>query len=101
LKIQDAYLPSSGASQLKPTDPATQNAPVTSSRAEAERKAGASPSDRVGLSELSVRLLELVRVESPERASRIERLAEQVRNGRYQVDALAVSRRIIEEALQG
>ena len=101
MKIQDAYLPSSGASQLKPTDPAAQSAPVTSSRVDPGQRAAASPSDRVGLSELSMRLLELARVESPERAARIERLAEQVRSGRYEVDALAVSRRIVEEALQG
>jgi anti-sigma28 factor (negative regulator of flagellin synthesis) len=101
LKIHDAYLPGSGPSHIKPTDSASQTAPAPAVRSESERKGAVGKADSIGLSDLSVRLLELVRVESPERAAHIERLAEQVRSGRYHVDALAVSRRIVDEALQG
>lgn len=98
MKIHDAYLPSTAASQLKQAEP---TAAPASARAEAERKQTQVASDSVGLSELSVRLLGLARVEAPERAARIERLAMEVRSGRYHVDPLAVARRIVDEALGG
>ncbi|MGC8791967.1 MAG: flagellar biosynthesis anti-sigma factor FlgM [Bryobacteraceae bacterium] len=97
MKIHDAYLPGPGPSQLKQAE---QAAPAAPDRSEIGRKTTPAAGDTVGLSELSARLLELARIESPERAARIEKLTQQVRSGRYQVDALAVSRRIIEEAIQ-
>lgn len=96
MKIHDAYLPGAGPSQLRQAE---QTGSVTPARTEAERKPAQADSDSVGLSELSVRLLELGRVEAPERAARIERLTLEVRSGRYQVDPLAVARRIVDEAL--
>lgn len=59
--------------------------------------AGETP-DRVALSELSSKVRELA-VDAPERAARLERLAVEVGAGRYQVDALELSRRLVEEAL--
>jgi hypothetical protein len=56
-------------------------------------------SDRVQLSELSGRLLESLKMESPERAVRLEKLGADYRAGRYQADALETSRRIIEDAI--
>lgn len=97
MKIHDAYLPGAGPSQLKE---AGQTGAVTPARTEAERKQTQATSDSVGLSELSVRLLDLARVEAPERAARIERLTLEVRSGRYQVDPLALARRILDEALE-
>lgn len=58
---------------------------------------GESP-DRVALSELGSRIRELA-VDAPERAARLEKLSAEVGAGRYQVDALELSRRLIEQAL--
>ncbi len=68
----------------------------------AERKPGAGPAgrdDKVQLSELSSRLLELASTEPPERTARLERLAAEVRAGRYEPDAAAISRALVDEAL--
>lgn len=54
--------------------------------------------DRVALSELGSRIRELA-VDAPERAVRLEKLSAEVGAGRYQVDALELSRRLIEQAL--
>lgn len=54
--------------------------------------------DRVHLSDFSGRLLATASMDTPERAARVERLAAEVRSGRYQTDALEVSRRLIQEA---
>ncbi|MCS7314085.1 MAG: flagellar biosynthesis anti-sigma factor FlgM [Bryobacterales bacterium] len=97
LKIHDAYLPSTGASQLQQTG---QTGAVGPARTEAERQHRQTTTDSVGLSELSVRLLDRARVEPPERTARIERLTLEVRSGRYQVDPLELARRIIHEGLE-
>lgn len=59
--------------------------------------AGESP-DRVALSELGSRIRQLA-VDAPERAARLEKLSIEVGAGRYQVDALELSRRLLEQAL--
>lgn len=56
--------------------------------------------DRVDLSDLSGLLLASASVDAPERAARVERLAAEVRSGRYKVDAEEVSRRIVGEAIR-
>ena len=56
--------------------------------------------DEVSLSDLSGRLRELDS-ESPERAARLERLAAEVKSGRYNVDPAEVSHRIVNDALKG
>ena len=71
-----------------------------SGRGSAARSAmapGESP-DRVALSELSSRVRDLA-VETPEQAARLERLHVEVSAGRYHVDALELSRQLLEEAL--
>lgn len=98
MKIHDPYLTGAGASQLNQTQ---QPATVTSAQTERDTKPAETAHDSVGISELSIRLLELARIESPERVARLERLAAEIRSGRYQVDPLAVSRRIVDAALQG
>ncbi len=98
MKIQDAYLTGAAASELTR---AQQTQAVTPVPTEAARKPPASASDSVGLSALSVRLLEVARGQSPEQVARLERLAAEIRTGRYRVDPLELSRRLIEEAMAG
>lgn len=72
--------------------------PVRAAVAGASRAAPGESPDRVALSELGSRIRELA-VDAPERAARLEKLSVEVSAGRYQVDALELSRRLIEEAL--
>jgi anti-sigma28 factor (negative regulator of flagellin synthesis) len=37
----------------------------------------------------------------PDRAARLERLSAEVQSGKYKVDAAAVSRKLVDEALRG
>ncbi|MCU0245066.1 MAG: flagellar biosynthesis anti-sigma factor FlgM [Bryobacter sp.] len=62
--------------------------------------AGAGASDTVQLSSLGSHLQSLD-IESPERAARVEALAQQVQSGAYQPDAAQVSRSIVNELLKG
>ncbi|MCW5981273.1 MAG: flagellar biosynthesis anti-sigma factor FlgM [Bryobacteraceae bacterium] len=55
--------------------------------------------DRVALSSLSAQVRALG-ADSSERISRLERLSADVRSGRYQVDAAAVSRSLVEQSLK-
>ena len=64
-----------------------------------EQAQDAEASDRVQISNLSDRLLRMVSSDSPERLARLEKLAAEVRAGRYEVDARALSRSLIEDAL--
>lgn len=96
MKIQDAYLAGAAASELKKAQH-TEALPPAAKQAEESR--AAAEADGVQLSELSGRLLKLASGESPERAARLERLAADLRAGRYPVDPMAVSRRLIDEAL--
>jgi anti-sigma28 factor (negative regulator of flagellin synthesis) len=54
--------------------------------------------DRVQLSSLSHHISAQA-VDSPERASRIERLSQLVQSGRYHVDSRAVSRALVDELI--
>lgn len=98
MKIHDPYLAGASASQLNQTQ---QPANVTPAQAERQPKPAEAAHDTVGISELSTRLLELARIESPERIAHLQRLAADIRSGRYQVDPLVLSRRIVDAALQG
>jgi len=55
--------------------------------------------DQVALSEMSARLRSL-NVDSPERIARLDTLSADVASGRYQPDARAISRSLIDEALR-
>ncbi len=96
MKIQDAYLTGAAASELTRAQQ-TQATPPAST--EESRKPPAAASDSVGLSDLSLRLLEVARGQSPEHVARLERLAAEIRTGRYRVDPLELSRRLVEDAL--
>jgi anti-sigma28 factor (negative regulator of flagellin synthesis) len=56
--------------------------------------------DQVQLSNLSGRLLEMLRADSADRTARIERLAADYKAGRYQADPVEVSRGIIGDAMR-
>jgi flagellar biosynthesis anti-sigma factor FlgM len=105
MKIEDAYAAgSAGASQPAATPPGKTEQPgaVAPSEAKGEAAAGAAREpDQVQLSDLTERLAKLLGPESPDRAARLERLAAEVQSGRYHVDTLAVSRRLVDEALGG
>jgi anti-sigma28 factor (negative regulator of flagellin synthesis) len=62
--------------------------------------AGAAGEDQVNLSDLAGCLRSLSSG-TPERAAYLEKLSGEVEAGRYTVDALALSRKIIDDALQG
>ena len=55
--------------------------------------------DRVSLSGLASRLVELVGSQTPQGAARLEELAAQFRAGKYQPDAAAVSRKLVSESM--
>ena len=55
--------------------------------------------DRVALSQLSTAVRTLS-MDSPEHLARLDRLSADVRSGRYQVDARAVSRSLVEQSLK-
>ena len=63
-----------------------------------ESSAADSP-DRVALSEMGSRLRELA-LDSPERVARLDKLSADVAAGRYQADAEAVSRSLLDEMLR-
>lgn len=97
MKIEDAYIAGASASELKKAQQA--EGPAADAKA-GGRSTADGESDGVRLSELSSRLLELASGDSPARAARLERLAAEFRAGRYYVDPLAVSRRLIEDAFE-
>lgn len=96
VKIQDAYLAGAAASQLQRAQQA--QGPELAAE-EPVHKAASPAADSIGISELSLRLLDLARGESPEHWTRLERLAAQIRSGHYQVDARELGRRLVEDAL--
>lgn len=55
--------------------------------------------DRVSLSAMSEQVKALS-VDSPERIAKLEKLGSDVATGRYQVDAQALSQRLVEDALK-
>lgn len=55
--------------------------------------------DRVALSDLSTQVRNLS-FDSPEHTARLERLSADVRAGRYQVDARALSQSLVEQSLK-
>jgi len=55
--------------------------------------------DRVSLSGLASRLVDLAGSQTPQGAARLEKLAAQFRAGKYQPDAAAVSRKLVSESM--
>ena len=105
MRVEDLYgIGSAEAGQLAATQAAkAQQAEQVASKGErSEPAAAVAPeSDQVQLSDLTTGLSRVLGMENPERAARLERLAAEVQSGRYRVDALAVSQRLVDEALRG
>jgi anti-sigma28 factor (negative regulator of flagellin synthesis) len=97
MKVVDASLNQAGSMQtgkIAQTDAVTQDG----LRKAPGRDGGES--DRVQLSSLSGALLDAARTDA-QRSVSIERIQAQVRAGSYQVDAAAVSHRMVDDAITG
>jgi flagellar biosynthesis anti-sigma factor FlgM len=105
MKINDVYA-AANAAATQPAAAQTGKPPKVEAVPAGEAKSTQATTevkeaDRVQLSELSEKLTRTLGVESAARASRLERLEAEVRAGRYSVDALAVSQRLVDETLGG
>ena len=96
MKVDQRYLEQAGSSRLnkaqetQATEPGQkQNKPSRSSQA----------SDRVHVSDLSGRVLEMASTDQPGRAERVARLAADYQSGRYKVDPAEVARSMVAEAI--
>ncbi len=97
VKVNEASLNQAAAPQLNKTahaEPVEAGGP----KKPGESQRGAE-SDQAQISDLSGRLLQVLNAESPQRAARLESLSAEYRAGKYQVDAAAVSRRLVDDAL--
>ncbi len=73
---------------------------VTRGTGTGERAAGKGDGgDKIHLSDLGAQL-RVLGAESPDRAARLEKLSADVQTGRYQVDALRISQRLIDDHLK-
>jgi flagellar biosynthesis anti-sigma factor FlgM len=93
MKINQGSLDSSGVSQLGRTS----GAGAAGAGKGSWNQTGA---DRVQLSDLSSLLLASGGAGSTDRAARVEQLTADYRAGRYQVDAQALSSRLVDEAIR-
>jgi anti-sigma28 factor (negative regulator of flagellin synthesis) len=82
------------------TEAVNRQGPAGASSGPPSGPAGPAGEDQVHLSDLAGRLRSLSS-DTPERAAYLEKLSGEVEAGRYTVDALALSRKIIDDALQG
>jgi anti-sigma28 factor (negative regulator of flagellin synthesis) len=97
MKVNETSLNQAAASQLG-----------KAREAEAAKAGGAKPasgpqpreeSDRVHLSDLTGRLVQMLSTDSPDRVARVDKLAADFKAGRYQPDSQATSRGIINDAM--
>lgn len=97
MKVNESSLNQAAASQLG-----------KAREAEAVKPGGAKPvsgpqpqqeSDRVHLSDLTGRLVQMLSTDSPDRVARVDKLAADFKAGRYQPDSQATSRGIINDAM--
>jgi flagellar biosynthesis anti-sigma factor FlgM len=94
MKINNQPTPPSAA-QAGKTD-ATQSA--SGRRGSLGRTSSGSGADGVELSTLAERISQGLEVAEGSRAAYVSRIAESIRSGQYQVDSLAISRGLIDEA---
>lgn len=93
MKVDDPNLAGMTSSKIGGTQ-----APDSVSVRQKKNDSAASHSrDEVALSDLSAKIRELDS-DSPERMARLEQLAAEVASGRYKVDSMEVSGRIIDDA---
>jgi flagellar biosynthesis anti-sigma factor FlgM len=97
MKVNESSLNQAAASQLQKAREAEAAKPGV------KPGSGSQPqqeSDRVHLSDLSGRLVQMLSTDAPDRVARVEKLAAEFQAGRYQPDAKATSRGIINDALR-
>ena len=100
MKVNDPNLTGAAASQTGGTG--LEKTQLTD--AHRRGRTGRDPSlaeapDRVSLSAMSEHVKALA-VDSPNRIAKLEKLSSDVATGRYQVDAQALSQRLVEDALK-
>lgn len=93
MKINQSPLDSSSVSQLGRTPGVEPGGAGKSALTRSDR-------DRVQLSDLSARLLASADTGASDRAARVQQISSDVRGGRYQVDAVELSRRLVDEAIR-
>ncbi len=93
MKINQSPLDSSGVSHLGKANGVGTGGTGKSGSARSDR-------DRFQLSDLSARLLAAEDAGASDRAARVQQLSSDVRGGRYQVDSMDLSRRMIDEAIR-
>ncbi|MGH9719662.1 MAG: flagellar biosynthesis anti-sigma factor FlgM [Bryobacteraceae bacterium] len=93
MKIHDRSQPGTGATQ------GTGRTEAVESQGTAGVRRGRVEGDSAELSGLAGKVAETITGESPERLARLESLRAVVASGRYQVDAQAVSKKLVDEAL--
>lgn len=96
MKINPQLLNATNASQ---SGKAQETTAATSGQGRGGAARTGSQSDQVSLSSLSNRLLELASMDRPERTARVEKVTSDVRSGQYKVDAAAVSKAMVHEAI--
>ncbi len=93
MKINQSGLDSAGVSQLGKTPGVRSGGTEKGGLTRPDR-------DRVQLSDLSARLLASGEAGASDRAARVQQLSSDVRGGRYQVDAVELGRRLVDEAIR-
>jgi anti-sigma28 factor (negative regulator of flagellin synthesis) len=93
MKINQSPLDSAVVSQLGKTPGIGSGGAGSSAQTQSDR-------DRVQLSGLSAVLLASGDAGASDRAARVQQLSSDVRSGRYQVDAQALSSRLVDEAIR-
>lgn len=96
MKVNDATLNQTSASQLGRAAGADQ-AGSSGGRGGASQAAG--DADQVQLSDFYSQLLTKANSPSPDQSARLQQLSAAVRGGTYNVDAAALSSRIVDDAL--
>jgi len=95
MKINDTNI--SGTAVPAKTD-AVQSA-QQSTRSDGKSKAAGASGDRVVISDLTGNLAAALAAPDGPRAAYVNRIAETVRSGNYQIDSKAISRSLVDEAL--
>jgi anti-sigma28 factor (negative regulator of flagellin synthesis) len=93
MKINQSPIDSSGVSQLGKSNGIGSGGAGKSGLTGPDR-------DRVQLSDLSAHLMASSDAGASNRAARVQQLSSDVRAGRYQVDSVEVSRRMVDEAIR-
>lgn len=98
MKVNESSLNQAAASQLQKAREAEAVKPGGPKQGSATQPR--QESDRVHLSDLSGRLVQMLSTDSPDHVARVDKLAADFKAGRYQPDAQATSRGIVKDAMR-